>query len=163
MSSGPEAEALATNLIAATRLESKPLTRIFICAEHPNIPASFFDECQITIVHGFTSRYWPDSLSLHLEEFSGSRFADDSEAILNNRCNEITKLRNGEALIFVPNAVVGIEKKRDHRGSEKVHMKKLGPGHLKVKIRLRVTAGGEMIVLEQRPEDQGLVLRGNIR
>jgi hypothetical protein len=61
---------------------------------------------------------------------------------LTNIFNQIVKLRTGEALLFAPSAVIGVEKTQKENGTEETEMKILGIGCLKIKIRARVTSDG---------------------
>jgi hypothetical protein len=67
---------------------------------------------------------------------------EKSKARLMNIFNQIVKLRVGEALLFAPSAIIGVEKKQSENGSEETDMQRLGIGYLKIKIRARVTSDG---------------------
>lgn len=53
------------------------------------------------------------------------------------------KLRVGEALLFAPSAIIGIEKME---GGD-AELKRLGVGYMKIKIRARITDDGGKSVL----------------
>jgi hypothetical protein len=56
--------------------------------------------------------------------------------------SRIVDLRVGEALMFAPSAIIGVKRRRDGEAKEKVDVKRLAHGVLKVRIRNRTTADG---------------------
>jgi hypothetical protein len=143
MSAGAEAGTLTNTLLSSIRLQRHLGTRVFISTQEPTISPKLLDLCSITIVHRFTSPDWLRELRSHLAALDNDE--EDprkSKLKLINIFNQIVKLRTGEALLFAPSAIIGVEKKQNENGAEETEMKRLGIGCLKIKIRARVTSDG---------------------
>ncbi len=143
MSAGAEAGTLTNTLLSSIRLQRHLGTRVFISTQEPTISPKLLDLCSITIVHRFTSPDWLRELRSHLAALDNDEEDPGKSRIkLINIFNQIVKLRRGEALLFAPGAIIGVEKKPNENGSEETQMKRLGIGFLKIKIRARVTSDG---------------------
>ena len=143
MSAGAEAGTLTNTLLSSIRLQRHLGTRVFISTQEPTISPKLLDLCSITIVHRFTSPDWLRELRSHLAALDNDgEDPGKSKFKLINIFNQIVKLRTGEALLFAPSAILGVEKKQNENGSEETEMKRLGIGCLKIKIRARVTSDG---------------------
>lgn len=143
MNAGAEASSLTNTLLSAIRLQRHLGTRVFISTQEPTISPKLLDLCSITIVHRFTSPDWLCELRRHLASLDND---EDSPGNANVRLmsifNQIVKLRVGEALLFAPSAIIGVERKQTEDGAEETEMQRLGTGYLKIKIRARVTSDG---------------------
>jgi hypothetical protein len=143
MNAGAEASSLTNTLLSAIRLQRHLGTRVFISTQEPTISPKLLDLCSMTIVHRFTSPDWLSELRRHLASLDNDENSPEkSKARLMNIFNQIVKLRVGEALLFAPSAIIGVEKKQSENGSEETDMQRLGTGYLKIKIRARVTSDG---------------------
>jgi len=143
MNAGAEASSLTNTLLSAIRLQRHLGTRVFISTQEPTISPKLLDLCSITIVHRFTSPDWLRELKKHIASLD-----HDEETIENSNIrlmkifNDIVKLRVGEAFLFAPSAIIGVEMKHNENGSEDTEMQRLGNGYLKMKVRARVTSDG---------------------
>jgi hypothetical protein len=143
MNPGAEASSLTNTLLSAIRLQRHLGTRVFISTQEPTISPKLLDLCSMTIVHRFTSPDWLCELRRHLASLDNDEDAPEkSRARLMAIFNQIVKLRVGEALIFSPSAIIGVEKRLNKSGSEAIDIQRLGIGYLKIKIRARVTSDG---------------------
>lgn len=131
MTGSPESETLTERLLSAIRLQRHLAARVFISTQEPTISPKLLDLCSATIVHRFTSPEWLQTLKAHLAGASvlgaastSSRDADadadsdvlaapvlrggSSDRLLAEIFRQIVSLRTGEALLFAPNAVIGV-------------------------------------------------------
>ena len=143
MNAGAESSSLTNTLLSAIRLQRHLGTRVFISTQEPTISPKLLDLCTMTIVHRFTSPDWLSELRRHLASLDNDENSPEKSKVrLMNIFNQIVKLRVGEALLFAPSAIIGVEKKQSENGSEETDMQRLGIGYLKIKIRARVTSDG---------------------
>lgn len=151
MSNTSEALALTSTLLSSIRLQRHLGTRIFISTQEPTISPALLDLCSITIVHRFSSPDWLRCLRGHLAALahedvdskdSGGQGQGESGSGSKARevFNDIVKLRVGEALLFSPSAVMGV----DVVGGEG---RRLGTGYLKIRVRARITEDGGKSVM----------------
>lgn len=142
MNASAEASVLTDLLLSAVRLQRHLGARVIISTQEPTISPKLLDLCSVTIVHRFTSPSWLRTLKKHLAAAASDLFEDDGQA--ENQENtpamlkEIVELGVGEALLFSPSAMVGLE--TDDQGTTTV--RKLRTKHLKIQIRARVTTDG---------------------
>ncbi|KAI1002558.1 hypothetical protein K3495_g5648 [Podosphaera aphanis] len=157
MNTSTEATNLTETLLSSIRLQRHLGTRIFISTQEPTISPALLDLCSITIVHRFTSPEWLRCLRQHIAALdsdkseSGYGILELSSQNYSSRevFAEIVKLGVGEALLFAPSAVVGLEQEL---GKDEIFSlcssgatyttKKLGLEFLKLKIRDRLTEDG---------------------
>ncbi|RYP65104.1 hypothetical protein DL769_006426 [Monosporascus sp. CRB-8-3] len=161
MNESAEAGTLTELLLATIRLQRHLGTRVVISTQEPTISPKLLDLCSMTIVHRFTSPDWLRALQRHLAGISiVSRLRektdgmDDEAGRLSDSFKElsikdtdpatamfahIVQLKVGEALVFAPSAVLGID--------DSFHVKRLSHGVLKVRIRNRVTEDGGRSVM----------------
>jgi hypothetical protein len=148
MNAGAEANTLTNTLLSSIRLQRHPGTRVFISTQEPTISPKLLDLCSITIVHRFTSPDWLRELRAHIAALDNDEESPESSKVhLINIFNQIVKLRTGEALLFAPSAIIGVEKTQNENGAGETEMKRLGIGCLKIKIRARVTSDGGRSVI----------------
>ncbi|KAG6242544.1 hypothetical protein E4U25_003575 [Claviceps purpurea] len=125
MTDSAESQTLTESLLATIRLQRHLGARVIIATQEPTISPKLLDLCSITIVHRFTSPDWLQSLKKHLAaaqpnliqssstEIAGS---GDQVAVLNRPdaltalFARIVALRQGEALLFCPSALIGAQK-----------------------------------------------------
>jgi hypothetical protein len=151
MNASAEASTLTDTLLATIRLQRHLGTRIIISTQEPTISPALLDLSSVTIVHRFTSPEWLLSLKGHLAGVA-SKLVESEESengptkheSSNERriFNEIVKLKVGEALLFSPSAVMGVE---EEEGTYR--LKKLGAGYLKIRVRSRLTTDGGKSVM----------------
>lgn len=166
MNAGAEASTLTNTLLSSIRLQRHLGTRVFISTQEPTISPKLLDLCSITIVHRFTSPDWLRCLRLHLAALSDHDDdpSQSAKVLMTNIFNQIVKLRVGEALLFAPSAIIGVEKKQNEDGVEETEMKRLGMGYLKIKIRARVTSDGgrSVFAMGAGPTSSGAKTSGNV-
>lgn len=163
MNNSAEASTLTEQLLATIRLQRHLGTRIVISTQEPTISPKLLDLCSLTIVHRFTSPDWLQTLQRHLAGISaaqrllknqgnsddeGQHLADGLERLHVEGKGQgttmaifaqIVQLRVGEALLFAPSAILGVD--------EASRVRKLNHGVLKIRIRERVTTDGGRSVM----------------
>lgn len=201
MTDSAECMTLTENLLATIRLQRHLAARVIISTQEPSISPRLLDLCSVTIVHRFTSPDWLETLKKHLAgasshllegtQLKGDNGRDTRETSLHEGAQALTldkmniaqdifsriiALRPGEALMFAPSAIIGVDKRVSagfeadfgigdlslHNGREEVsggvkttvaqvqaEPVRLGHGVLKVRIRQRVTADGGRSILAQ--------------
>ncbi|ATY66827.1 hypothetical protein A9K55_000744 [Cordyceps militaris] len=130
MTGSLECETLTERLLSAIRLQRHLAARVFISTQEPTISPKLLDLCSVTIVHRFTSPDWLNALKSHLAGASSLGAADShdedeaapgtppllrsgrSANLLADIFQQIVSLRTGEALLFAPNAAVGVSMER---------------------------------------------------
>lgn len=145
MNESAEASTLTDQLLATIRLQRHLGTRVVISTQEPTISPKLLDLCSTTIVHRFTSPAWLEALRKHLAGASavpsdgsrGLRVDGEGRDVAMAVFAQIVRLRPGEALLFAPSAVLGV----DVEGAGPV-VRKLDHGVLKVRVRKRVTDDG---------------------
>ncbi|KAK3354468.1 hypothetical protein B0H65DRAFT_13936 [Neurospora tetraspora] len=131
-----ECRTLTDRLLETIRLQRHLGTRVIISTQEPTISPKLLDLCSVTIVHRFTSPDWLRALSKHLAGVSkGGRMLEKALAMNQNRADDegidnvgvntlalgyddpamelfskIVALRVGEALVFAPSAIMGVQK-----------------------------------------------------
>ena len=130
------------SLLSVIRQQRHLATRIIIATQEPTISPSLLDLCSMTIVHRFTSPAWLESLKSHLGAVSSKREA--SKAGVQDMLNRIMDLNTGEAFVFSPSAMLGVD---DENGSESPRMVKMGIRYIKVRVRNRMTQDGGRSIL----------------
>ncbi|KFZ17385.1 hypothetical protein V501_01751 [Pseudogymnoascus sp. VKM F-4519 (FW-2642)] len=156
MNESAEAQTLTATLLTTIRLQRHLGARIIISTQEPTISPELLDLCSITIVHRFTSPEWMKSLKAHLAAAASDITApepdagdQDTESIPGAKVQtasmifkKIVGLEVGEALLFSPSAMVGVD-----AASVSGRYARLGPGFLKVRVRSRLTIDGGKSVL----------------
>jgi hypothetical protein len=162
MNTSTEANTLTSTLLATIRLQRHLGARIIVSTQEPNISPALLDLSSITIVHRFTSPEWLRILKRHLaaaasdlvdekSELSNTGETSSIDEGMERRNNDTTKkifsdivkLRAGEALLFSPSAMVGLERS----STGEIGMKRLGSAYLKVRVRKRLTIDGGKSVM----------------
>ncbi|KAK1776399.1 hypothetical protein QBC45DRAFT_395276 [Copromyces sp. CBS 386.78] len=131
-----ECRTLTDRLLETIRLQRHLGTRVIISTQEPTISPKLLDLCSVTIVHRFTSPDWLRALSKHLAGVSkGGRMLENALAMNQNGAGDegienvgvnalslcysdpamelfskIVALRVGEALVFAPSAILGVQK-----------------------------------------------------
>lgn len=173
MTNSVECASLTESLLATIRLQRHLGARVIISTQEPTISPRLLDLCSITIVHRFTSPDWLATLKQHLagasvcmdaikeaEKANGAEPSDfmivppryagihplsvKTANIASGLFQEIVSLNTGEALVFAPNAIIGIKEMNaiSADATGQIKSERLGPGVLKVLIRDRVTQDG---------------------
>lgn len=161
MNESAEAQTLTGTLLSTVRLQRHLGVRIVISTQEPTISPALLDLCSVTIVHRFTSPEWMQSLKAHLAAVASDmadqapgatdRQKDPTKGRISGAKNhtaslifkEIVGLRVGEALLFSPSAIIGV----DMASGESSNYARLGTGFLKVRVRMRLTTDGGRSVL----------------
>ncbi|CAJ2511286.1 Uu.00g069110.m01.CDS01 [Anthostomella pinea] len=172
MTESAEAQTLTNSLLSSIRLQRHEALRVIIATQEPTISPKLLDLCSITVVHRFQSPDWMRVLKGHLaglstaseiliktqqrkqkngdidadttsmfEGFKGISIAQDNPML--EMMSHIVQLKTGEALIFAPSAIVGLERKGGREGTKDVVVpKRLDHAVMRVRIRARLTADG---------------------
>ncbi|OAA64778.1 hypothetical protein ISF_04188 [Cordyceps fumosorosea ARSEF 2679] len=146
MTGSIECDTLTERLLSAIRLQRHLATRVFISTQEPTISPKLLDLCSATIVHRFSSPEWLTTLKGHLagaSSLAGATTHDSSrddkannhvalvsptlrsgtdstssDQLLSDIFQQIVSLRTGEALLFAPNAAIGVRMERAGLDSE---------------------------------------------
>jgi hypothetical protein len=153
MNTSTEASTLTNTLLTTIRLQRHLGARIIISTQEPTTSPALLDLSSTTIVHRFTSPEWLRTLKRHIAGAASDLDNDtDSGREANSRGNsnpakrmftEVVNLRVGEALLFAPSAMVGLDEGKDGE----VALRRLGDGFLKVRVRTRLTIDGGKSVM----------------
>ncbi|KAK8122268.1 hypothetical protein PG984_010938 [Apiospora sp. TS-2023a] len=181
MSESAEAQTLTNSLLSTIRLQRHLGARVFISTQEPTISPKLLDLCSITIVHHFQSPDWLRVLKGHLagvssatkqqQQGSNRQRGDDDDTDedgvsyegvrgihisqddpANDMMSHIVKLRTGDALLFAPSAIVGLEKQKFKGAAADgaavvVKPKQLHHEVMRVRVRARITADGGKSIL----------------
>lgn len=128
------------SLLSVIRQQRHLATRVIIATQEPTISPALLDLSSMTIVHRFTSPSWLAALKSHLAGVSSE--GDASKRDVAQIFKQIVNLNAGQALLFSPSAMLGVED-----GQTGLKMKKLGTGYVKVQVRKRLTADGGRSIL----------------
>lgn len=139
MTGTDSSSAFTESLLSVIRQQRHLATRVIVATQEPTISPTLLDLCSMTVVHRFTSPAWYEALKSHLAAVSSGK-----EAPKGGMQNQIVELNTGEALVFSPSAILGVN---DENGSRKPMMVKLGTEYLKVLIRNRTTTDGGRSIL----------------
>lgn len=139
MTGTDSSSAFTESLLSVIRQQRHLATRVIIATQEPTISPNLLDLCSMTIVHRFTSPAWYEALKSHLAAVSSEK-----EASKRGMQNQIVELNTGEALVFSPSAMLGVN---DRNGRRKPMNVKLGTGYLKVLVRNRTTTDGGRSIL----------------
>ncbi|TVY83558.1 hypothetical protein LSUE1_G003602 [Lachnellula suecica] len=150
MNASAEASTLTETLLSTVRLQRHLGARIIISTQEPTISPALLDLCSSTIVHRFTSPDWLRALQAHLAGASKLLQSDEEQEeggevtpTIVKIFNDIVKLKVGEALLFSPSAIIGVDK--SSRGA--AALQRLGAGYLKIRVRSRLTTDGGKSVM----------------
>jgi hypothetical protein len=129
-------KALTESLMGVIRQQRHYGARVIISTQEPSISPKLIDLCSITAMHRFTSPEWLDVLQKHI-------LVSDEKGDRGNKVGllrEIMRLKTGEALVFAPSAICGVD--GEARG------RRIGADALlKMRMRKRLTwDGGRSIV-----------------
>jgi hypothetical protein len=159
-------------MLSLIRQQRHLATRVIIATQEPTLSPNLLDLCNVTIVHRFTSPAWFKMLRSHLAgavigaSNESKTFSDDS------MFSRIVCLKTGEALVFCPSAILDVDELPglDSNPSDEEHdnerspsigagsgpkpggsiiLRELGPGHIKMRVRSRVTTDGGRSILAQ--------------
>ena len=134
--------AFTESLLSVIRLQRHLATRVIIATQEPTISPKLLDLSSMTIVHRFTSTAWHEALKSHLAAMSSK--GEASKGGVRDNLNQIVKLNTGEAFIFSPSAMLGVD---DQDGNGSPRMVKMGIRYIKVRVRNRTTADGGRSIL----------------
>lgn len=129
------------SLLSVIRQQRHLATRVIIATQEPTISPALLDLSSMTIVHRFTSPSWLAALKSHLAGVSTE--GDGSKRDVTEIFKQIVNLNAGQALLFSPSAMLGVE---DGRKTD-LRMKKMGTGHVMIQVRKRLTADGGRSIL----------------
>jgi hypothetical protein len=162
-------------MLSLIRQQRHLATRVIIATQEPTLSPNLLDLCSVTIVHRFTSPAWFKMLRSHLAgavigaSNESKTFSDDSIF------SQIVCLKTGEALVFSPSAILDVDelpgldanpplqndKEHDNEPSGSIGagsgakpggsmtLCELGPRHIKMRVRSRVTTDGGRSILAQ--------------
>ena len=134
------ANSFTENLLTVIRQQRHLATRVIIATQEPTISPKLLDLSSVTIVHRFTSPEWFRELQAHLAAIT---VADgDSQMNVRDIMSTIVNLDAGQALLFSPTAMLGVERIVDEEGKEMVKAEKLGMRYVEIRVRQRLTVDG---------------------
>ncbi|KAK0767046.1 hypothetical protein N5P37_000778 [Trichoderma harzianum] len=176
MTDTAECQVLTESLLSNIRLQRHLGLRVIISTQEPTISPKLLDLCSVTIVHRFTSPDWLQSLKKHLagaslsllskgqhtpnglpngdDKINGVRSVRENPSdVAAELFGKIVALRRGEALLFCPSGIVGVRttaiKTENGSPAKKTspQLIKLSYGHLKIRVRERITQDGGRSIL----------------
>lgn len=106
---------------------------MLVATQEPTLSPELIDLSNVTFVHRFLSPSWYETLKKHLAGAKEQKPGDASVLF-----DAIIALQTGEALLFCPTAQIDVDKSTNKRKQ----VKPLGNGHVKIKIRKRLTVDG---------------------
>ena len=136
------------SLLSVVRQQRHLATRVIIATQEPTISPALLDLSSMTIVHRFTSPSWLAVLKSHLAGLSIE--GETSKRDIADVFKQIVKLEAGQALLFSPSGMTGVDPKADHK---RLKMQKLGVGYLKIGVRNRLTKDGGRSILATPPSN----------
>ncbi|KAI1491438.1 hypothetical protein F5X96DRAFT_631653 [Biscogniauxia mediterranea] len=161
-----DSAALTNTLLSTIRLQRHLGVRVVISTQEPTISPKLLDLSSIAIIHRFTSPDWFNALKKHLagvallskitnmerpkpleegrdEETPISLNVEASSNELTSRLfARIVTLKTGEALVFAPSAVVGLEEEVCPKKGTRTTHKRLAQDAIHILVRSRITADG---------------------
>ncbi|KAI1490212.1 hypothetical protein F5X96DRAFT_694949 [Biscogniauxia mediterranea] len=168
---GTDAMGLTRTLLATIRLQRHLGVRVVVSTQEPGgVSPRLLDLCSATVVHRFTSPAWMGVLRGHLAARDGGQ---------QQLFDEVVSLKVGEALLFAPSALVGMEEvkvsssggggEREDGGDDgssgatgvseakpkpkpkpvRMSVKRLGDEVLKIRVRNRITVDGGKSILAE--------------
>ncbi|KAI0598880.1 hypothetical protein F4775DRAFT_553434 [Biscogniauxia sp. FL1348] len=161
-----DSAALTNTLLSTIRLQRHLGVRVVISTQEPTISPKLLDLSSIAIIHRFTSPDWFSALKKHLAgvallskitnmierpQQSGSldeetpislNVETSSNELASQLFARIVTLKTGEALVFAPNAVVGLEEEVCPKKGTRTTHKRLAQDAIHVLVRSRITADG---------------------
>ncbi|RDA83639.1 hypothetical protein CP532_4663 [Ophiocordyceps camponoti-leonardi (nom. inval.)] len=147
--------ALTETLLTAIRVQRHIGARVFISTQEPTISPKLLDLCSVTVVHRFSSPDWFRALKRHL----ATEGDDYAGATTTDLFSNILALRQGEGLLFAPNAIVAVPTVTADGSSHSVEtiggksvgpkLAMLGSHAMNIRVRKRVTADGGRTVMAQ--------------
>jgi hypothetical protein len=103
MTDTPASKALTESLLSLVGQQRHYGARVLIRPKsQPSTSPRLIDLCTITVIHCFSSPEWMNVLKKQISVLKNDK-ANDSE---NSICNQILRLKTGEALVFASSAVV---------------------------------------------------------
>ncbi|KAK7748375.1 hypothetical protein SLS62_008638 [Diatrype stigma] len=171
MGESSECQTLTESLLHTIRLQRHLGARVVISTQEPTISPKLLDLCNVTVVHRFTSPAWMKTLKGHLAGISATSKAirrveespggdDDSGGDIrgldvdtadpaSELFSRIIQLKVGEALVFAPSAIMGLQKSNTGTATNNPAMayKRLGHEVLKVSVRKRLTTDGGQSIM----------------
>ncbi|RAL09215.1 uncharacterized protein BO97DRAFT_459399 [Aspergillus homomorphus CBS 101889] len=150
MNSSPEATVFTDTILSAVRLQRHLAVRAIISTQEPTVSTALLNLCSVTIVHRFSSPEWMRTLKEHLAAATDcvkdKIMPDQTEKDRTRPATlfeKIVHLNVGEALLFAPSAIVGVDDGENGR----LVFSRLGGDHLSITVRGRLTAyGGDLFV-----------------
>lgn len=138
------ASSFTESLLSVIRQQRHLATRVIIATQEPTISPQLIDLSSMTIVHRFTSPNWFQTLKGHLAGLA--TMEDSSNEALMRIFKIIVNLRAGQALLFSPSAMLGLEEEGNN-GSVKPKPRKLGERFVKMGVRKSLASDGGRSIL----------------
>ncbi|WYZ42199.1 hypothetical protein EsH8_V_001094 [Colletotrichum jinshuiense] len=159
MKESEESQTLTNSLLETIRLQRHLGVRVLISTQEPTVSTKLLDLCSMTVVHRFTSPDWLRTLGKHLAGISSMSVKmtdeeDEGQAIspisiggkdpMMEVFKLIVSLQTGQALVFAPSTVLGLNEKGLDRPAV---LQRLAHRALRVKVRSRLTRDGGRTVM----------------
>lgn len=130
-------DGFTSSLLYTIREQRHNATRVIIATQEPTVSPKLLDLCSMSIIHGFSSPAWFNMLQGHLggasDLVSAAKNDKQKGQSAKEILGEILALNTGEALLFAPSAILGVQDDE---------FKKLGVNYIKFKTRPRASADG---------------------
>lgn len=133
------ASILTASLLQVIRQPQHLATGLIIATREPSTSPQLLDLSSMTIVHRFTSIRWLEELGKHFAGFS-SLDGPLSENF-SHIAGLVSDLKDGEALLFCPSAVLDTEDEEGLSGVVK-KVRKLGSRYIQMQVMRRRSADG---------------------
>ena len=143
MTGTDSSSAFTETLLSTIRQQRHLATRVIIATQEPTISPALLDLSSMTIVHRFTSPAWYDTLKSHIAAIAG-KGEGSKRGVRDDLREQIVELGTGEAFIFSPSAMLGVD---DRNGNRSPRMVKMGTRYIKVRVRNRLTSDGGRSIL----------------
>ncbi|KAJ5773218.1 hypothetical protein N7457_008114 [Penicillium paradoxum] len=109
-STSPEAIDLTETLLSIVRQQRHLAARVVIATQEPTLAPSLLELCNVTIIHRFSSPAWFKAIKSHVAG-AGVEEVPAKNKAASEIFHKIVRLPTGEALVFCPTALLGLEKR----------------------------------------------------
>jgi hypothetical protein len=124
-STTPEALDLTETLLSIIRQQRHLGARVVIATQEPTLAPALLELCNLTIIHRFSSPAWFKSIKSHIAG-AGTGLLDSDDGPPGEIFSKIVRLPTGEALVFCPTALLGIQKLSREQSNESFDIFDLG-------------------------------------
>lgn len=112
-STSPEALELTETLLSVVRQQRHLGSRVLIATQEPTLAPSLLELCNVTIIHRFSSPAWYKTIKSHIAGAAENAHHELGCGPRDDVFHKIIRLATGEALVFCPTALLGVDKIED--------------------------------------------------